>query len=146
MGRIDSLDGHTLDGHTLEGDRSLEVDFILSALEAAGHAHLQRRAAPRRSYRVQATLRLYSDEASSPPWVLYTRDACRRGLGFITRHRLPLGYGGVVHLRGPDGRVLEIHCTLSRCRETVNGWFEGALHFNREQYVFGLIRAASPSG
>jgi hypothetical protein len=29
-----------------------------------------------------------------------------------------------------------IRCTLLRCRETAPGWYEGALHFNRNQIVF----------
>ena len=29
---------------------------------------------------------------------IYTRDVCPRSLGFVTRHRLPLGYGGVVEI------------------------------------------------
>ena len=71
-----------------------------------------------------------------PAWRLYTRDASARGIGFVTRERLPLGYGGVVQLPSLNGRPLEINCTLFRCRDIGNGWFEGALHFNREQWLF----------
>ena len=114
-----------------------EVDLILSALEAAGVPHDNRRAHPRMSYRVAADLRLYSDPPGTPAWRLYTRDVSVRGLGFITAHRLPLGYGGVVQLATPQtGRIISVAGTLFRCRELTGGWFEGSLYFNREQWIF----------
>jgi hypothetical protein len=114
-----------------------EVDLILSAMEAAEGVHAaERREHTRKPYRVRAALRLFSDLPETPLWTLYTRDVNARGLGFITRHRLPLGYGGWVELSTPRGRKLRIHCTLFRCREAVQGWFDGALYFNREQHVF----------
>jgi hypothetical protein len=113
-----------------------QAEFILSALEAAGNEATERRQAPRLPYRVQGVLRLYSDSNRAEPWILFTRDVSPRGLGFITPERLPLGYGGVVEVEGPDGTPLQLDCTLLRCRETVNGWFEGAVYFNRPQWRF----------
>lgn len=122
-----------------------EVELIASALEAgqsaaagddeAGHP-FDRRALHRRRYRVIAQLQLFTDRPGTPPWCLYVRDADRRGLGFLTPHRLPLGYGGRLEVLAPDGTPLQLHCTLLRCRETVKDWFEGALAFNREQFQF----------
>ncbi len=123
-----------LAGKTLPG----EVEFILSALEAARQGPSERRSGDGRVvYRTLAELELFADASGAKPWVLYTRDVMARGMGFVTRHRLPLGYGGIVHVRGPKGETLSIDCTLRRCRETVNGWFEGALSFNREQWALG---------
>ena len=114
-----------------------EVELILSALEAAGAQHDNRRRYPRMPYRAIAALRLYSDPAGNDPWRLYTRDISVRGLGFITPHRLPLGYGGVVQIPTPrTGRLVSVAGTLFRCREVSPGWFEGSLYFNREQWVF----------
>ena len=113
-----------------------EVDLILSAMEAAEGTHSERREHTRQPYRMRAALRLFSDLPDTPLWTLYTRDVNERGLGFITRHRLPLGYGGWIELATPRGRKMRIHCTLFRCREAVKGWFDGALYFNREQHVF----------
>ena len=113
-----------------------EVQLVISALEAgAADPPTERRQCPRMRYRVKASLRLFSDPPGSPPWLLYTRDAGARGLGFITSHRLPLGYGGIVELPAPDGSMMSVQCTLNRCREAAAGWFEGALHFNRNQYL-----------
>ena len=125
-----------------------EVDLILSAMEAAQaegpadpHAELsapERRHRGRTPYRARAALRLFSDAPGEGPWSLFTRDVDRRGMGFITPHRLPLGYGGTVELHAPGGRRVTIPCTLFRCRQTVQGWYEGALYFNREQDGFDV--------
>ena len=113
-----------------------EAELILSALEAGGPEPDNRRRHPRRRYRVVAELRLFSDTPGTPRWRLFTRDVSVRGVGFITRERLPLGYGGIVELPAPDGRPMNVHGTLFRCREIGNGWYEGALYFNREQWLF----------
>jgi hypothetical protein len=122
-----------------------DVELIISALQA-GENHdyadptprttFAVRHLPRMDYRVRATLKLYSDIAGTGPWRLYTRDANARGLGFLTPHRLPLGYGGTVELRAPTGDVVTVPCTLLRCREVASGWFDGALCFNRDQAMF----------
>jgi hypothetical protein len=112
-----------------------EVDVILSAMDAGGGGD-EHRIQSRLPYRVRGELTLFSDPEGAEPWVLYTRDADQRGLGFITPHRLPLGYGGWINLLAPGGRKIRIQCTLYRCRQTVQGWYEGALHFNREQWAF----------
>jgi len=114
-----------------------EVELILSALEAGAPKHDERRVHERMPYRVLANLRLFSDQPGQPLWTLYSRDVSVRGMGFITPHRLPLGYGGVVQLPTPrTGRMLSITGTLFRCREVSTGWFEGSLYFNREQWIF----------
>jgi hypothetical protein len=114
-----------------------EADIILSAMEAAEGLHNnERREHDRLPYRTRAQLRLFSDPAGTEPWMLYTRDVNARGLGFITPHRLPLGYGGWIELVSPRGRKIRANCTLFRCREAVKGWYDGALYFNREQHVF----------
>ncbi len=110
-----------------------EAEFIMSALELAGHT-LERRNHLRQRYRVAASLSLYSEmEDGGEPIVLYTRDLSATSLGFITRRRLPLGYGGLLTLPNPDGTPHRIDCTLLRCREVTRGWYEGALYFNRPQ-------------
>ncbi|MGB7157412.1 MAG: PilZ domain-containing protein [Tepidisphaeraceae bacterium] len=122
-------------------DWPAEVDLVISALaagedRAATSTGAKPRHRPRISYRVLAELRLFSDQQEADPWRLYTRDASPRGLGFITPHRLPLGYGGTIELPTPNGHVIEVNCTLLRCREIATGWFDGALYFNREQAAF----------
>jgi hypothetical protein len=122
-----------------------EAELILSALEAgrgaAAAQYQDRRGHVRRPYRARAALRLFSDTSTAAPWVLYIRDIHSRGLGFITPHRLPLGYGGMLEMPHPTdkGQILCIPSTLLRCREAAPGWFEGSLYFNREQPAFDKI-------
>lgn len=113
----------------------VEVDLILSALDAGKSVDANRRLGSRLPYRVRALLKLFSDQHGEP-YVLYTRDVDPRGFGFITPNRLPLGYGGEVELFTPRGNKLRVHCTLLRCREASPGWYEGAAYFNREQWLF----------
>jgi hypothetical protein len=131
-----------------------EVDLIISAMDAAqsgaappltstAHAgvstqddSVDRRLRSRTPYRVRAELKLFSDPADTQPWLLYTRDIDAKGVGFITAHRLPLGYGGWIELFTPRGEKVRVNCTLFRCREAAPGWYEGALYFNREQWQF----------
>ena len=113
-----------------------DVEFILSALEAGQFNGPSRRRRERRPYRVHARLKLFSDAPQAEPWTLYTRDVSHQGLGFVTRHRLPLGYGGILTVINPQGREVKIDCTLLRCREAVTGWLEGSMYFNREQPGF----------
>lgn len=115
------------------------VQMILSALETANPPTSDRRALRRASYRSKAHLRLFTHASGAAPALLYTRDACTRGMGFITPHYLPLGYGGKVEVLMPNGRVAIAQCTLCRCRQLSPGWYEGALTFSREQHDFASL-------
>jgi hypothetical protein len=114
-----------------------EVELVLSALDCA-HAddHDDRRNTARLSYQVVALLSLFCETDDAPAIEIYTRDADTRGIGFITKTRLPLGYGGRLRIRLPDGSPTEIACTVLRCRACAGDWFEGALSFNRPQPDF----------
>ena len=107
-----------------------EVELIISALDAgdgaASDTHDNRRRHPRMPYRVIADLQLFSDQPGSAHGGSIPAMSRRTGLGFVTPHRLPLGYGGVVQLPSPAGRPVSVNGTLFRCREVGNGWFEGA--------------------
>lgn len=111
-----------------------EAKFILSALDAARAPRLDRRSAERTNYHVVAELRLYSDAAEAVTWTLYCRDVTSRSMGFIARSCLPLGHGGKLFVRGPRGEELAIDCSIRRCKLAVNGWYEGSVSFNREQW------------
>lgn len=109
-----------------------DVDLIISALHAAGAEGSNRRAAARVRHRVIARLSLFCSLAE-PPLRLFVRDCTERHMGFLTQSIVPLGFGGTVDFRGPDGQTKAIACVVNRCRECVPGWFEGVLHFNRAQ-------------
>ena len=107
-----------------------EVDIILSAMEAGQSIRSDRRDGGRSLHHTRADLRLFSENPLSPPTPLYTRDISPAGIGFITRERLPLGYSGVVNFQQEDGSKVSLACTIFRCREAINGWYEGALQFH----------------
>lgn len=123
-----------------------QVELILSALETGRHLADDRRDGPRQPYRVLGRLRLFSDAPHVKPWTVYTRDVHPRGIGFVTPHRLPLGYGGLIELPHPDGGMMTVTCTLFRCRQAAPGWYEGAAYFNREQPEFASDAEAEDSG
>ena len=115
-----------------------EVALVMSALEAGRHGAAtaaERRLARRRPLRAAAALRLYA-EADDDPVVVYTRDVGGRNVGFLCRHRLPLGYGGTIELPTIDGEPARIACVLLRCSPTAAGWFDASAAFNRLQPQF----------
>ncbi len=114
-----------------------EVSLVLSALEAGRHGRgaTDRRINRRHPLRATSVLRLYAD-AHRPPITVYTRDVGGRNVGFVTRERLPLGYGGTIELPGPDGDPARIACVLLRCSPSVQGWYDASAAFNRLQPQF----------
>jgi hypothetical protein len=130
--------GEEAPGGVLEADSALprDVEFIISALEAGPRPAEERQKLRRTSYRVAATLKLFSDDPDAPPMVLYTRHVNEQAVGVLSPQPLTLSHGGVVRIRSPQGEMMEIACTVLRCREVAAGWYEGALYFNREQPCF----------
>jgi hypothetical protein len=120
-----------------------EVEFMISALEAGPRPIVDRQKTRRMPYRVRATLKLYSDDPQMPPCLLYTRHIHSRAMGFLTARPLALSHGGVLMIPSPEGQVLQVSCTVLRCREAAPGWYEGAVYFNREQPIFSAERMMS---
>lgn len=125
------------DGFMDESAWPPEVELILSALDTAAQLRMsqggasdkkrdQRRSA-RRPHRVQAELHLFCDTFDHAPWIIYTRDTTATHIGFISDRCIPLGKAGKVRWRDARGKLRTATCAVSRCRETVTGWFEGAL-------------------
>jgi hypothetical protein len=145
MLRMSMEQPETLD--SIELEIPAEVELVMSALETVRHRAVDRRGARRNRYRVPARLRLFSDRPEIEPRTIYTRDIHPRGVGFISPDRLPLGHGGLIQFPLPDGGLASLHCTLCRCRQTANGWFEGSLNFNVERKEFDTIFDADvPAG
>lgn len=118
-----------------------EVDVVLSALDASRcHGGPDRRSVHRRPHRVPADLRLFADGPRGTPWELFSRDVDARGLGFVCRDRLPLGYGGLVELEAPDRTPILAPCTVYRCRECGPDWYEGSLYFHQPQPALNRLR------
>ena len=126
-----------------------EVEFVISALEAGPRPLVERQKVTRSKYRVRAMMKLFSDGAEVPGSLLFTRHISTQAVGFLSARRLPLSHGGLLSIPSPDGKVVEIACTVLRCREAAPGWFEGALYFNRDQMAFDaaeIERVMGPAG
>ena len=116
-----------------------DVAMVMSAMEAgrAGVAGLQRdrrAAGGRRPLRAPTALRLYADAEQAT--VVYTRDVGGRNVGFLSRRRLPLGYGGTIALPDANGDLTPVACVLLRCTPTAGGLFDCCAAFNRLQPQF----------
>jgi hypothetical protein len=115
-----------------------EVEFVISALEAGPKPAQDRQKMKRTAYRVRAALRLFSDPHEMAATLLFTRHVNPQAVGFLTNRRLPLSHGGILYVPSPQQqKLLQIYCTVLRCREAAPGWYEGAAYFNRQQNVFG---------
>jgi hypothetical protein len=112
-----------------------DVEFVISALEAGPRPLIERHKLRRTPYRVRAMLRLFSDSTGQPPCLLYTRHVNSQAMGFLSAKYLPLSHGGILRIPA-QGKLLEIYCTILRCREAAPGWYEGAVYFNRQQPTF----------
>ena len=110
-----------------------EVEMMISAIEAAPRTLRDRRKRYRTAHRTVASLKLFVD-GDRRSRTLYTRNVDSRGVGFLSPERLPLGYGGTIELLAPSGETVTANCTIFRCSEMVNGWYEAALSFNTEQW------------
>jgi hypothetical protein len=88
---------------------------------------------------VRAEYALFAERHSGESRELFTRDADGRGLGFVCRDALPLGYGGMVSLTSPGGHDIEVAATVYRCRPCANGWFEGTLYFHDDVDAFAPV-------
>jgi hypothetical protein len=113
-----------------------EVEFMISALEAGPRPLIDRQKVKRAQYRVRATLKLFSDPPDARPALLFTRNVTTQALAFLTADALTLSHGGILRIPTPSGEIIQINCTVLRCREAAPGWFEGAVYFNREQPFF----------
>jgi len=123
-----------------------EVEFVISALEAGPCPIAERQKLRRTPYRTRSLLKLYSDPPQSPAALLYTRSINRQAVGFLTDRHLTLSHGGVLRMPAPDGKTMDVACTVLRCREVAPGWYEGAVYFNRQQAMFDAEELAATRG
>ena len=116
-------------------DVPADVAMVMSAMEAGRFdaGARDRRAGRRRATRASAVLRLYADAGHAT--VVYTRDVTGRNVGFLSRSRLPLGYGGTIELPPPHGRggeAVPVACVLLRCTPAAGGFYDCCAAFNRQ--------------
>jgi len=129
-----------------------DARFVISVLngEQAGRAnggHDERRRHRREAFVSPAELEVLGD-ARPPRTAIFTRDASRWGVGFVTQRPLPTGRDATLRLwlgngsKGEaagsgsgsgSGELLMVRSCVLRCREVLPGWFEGAVLFYHEE-------------
>jgi hypothetical protein len=131
-----------------------DAGFVISILNGEqrrrGH-HDERRRFRRDPFVAPAELEVLGD-ARPPRTAIFTRDANRWGIGFVTQHPLPLARDATLRIwvaggpREAGGEMLMVRCCLLRCREVLPGWFEGAALFYHEEPRLEASAAATAAG
>jgi hypothetical protein len=107
--------------------------FVISVLngDQSGGDHQERRRFRREAFIAAAELEVLGD-ARPPRTAIFTRDANRWGVGFVTQKPLPLARDATLRMWF-EGEMMMIRCCVLRCREAAPGWFEGAVLFYHEE-------------
>lgn len=105
-----------------------DVIAVVTSLESAFPPIIQRRKLPRTAYKRQGTLSLNGQN----PFPVYTRDANKWTIGFLSSHKIESNQRGVLRLVGPDGVERDLRCRVIRSREVRPGWYDAAVEFPTE--------------
>ena len=113
-----------------------DARFVISVLngEQRCAGHDERRRFRRESFVAPAELEVLGD-AAPPRTAIYTRDASRWGVGFVTQRPLPVARDATLRI-WIGGEMLMVRSCVLRCREAAPGWFEGAVLFYHEEPRF----------
>lgn len=130
-----------------------DAQFVISILNGEQHAAVdERRRFRREPFIAPAELEVLGD-ARPPRARIFTRDANRWGVGFVSQQVLPIGRDATLRIWAPPrevrgrgfgesagkpageaaGEMLMVRCCVLRCREVLPGWFEGAALFYTEE-------------
>ena len=115
-----------------------DARFVISVLNGEKrHGHDERRRFGREPFIAAAELEVLGN-AAPPRTAIFTRDANRWGVGFVTQRPLPLAHDATLRIwiGGPPeggGEMLMVRSCVLRCREVLPGWFEGAVLFYHEE-------------
>jgi hypothetical protein len=117
-----------------------DARFVISILngEQRERPHDERRRFRREPFVAPAELEVLGD-ARPPRTAIFTRDANRWGVGFVTPKPLPIARDATLRIwiggarEGGGDEMLMVRCCLLRCREVLPGWFEGAILFYHEE-------------
>jgi hypothetical protein len=122
----------TPDGATLavtgDGDWPLEIRALLGALSKPSAAAVRdRRAKPRNHFRALATLWIMQKKCPVAAIPVYLRDYAAGAVSFVGQSCFTGEQRVELETRLPDGTLRRVPCTVSRCRQFREGWFEGVL-------------------
>lgn len=104
---------------------------------------IDRRRVPRRICRTRAWLEPLDHTGPLRNPIIYTRDVDQFGAGYIAQHDVSAVGKAILHLPITGSRPMRLPCTVRRCRELMNGWFEGVVDFKDVQMK--LMAMTTPS-
>ena len=117
-----------------------EAEQVLKSLVSAPPPAAERRGSPRQRYNRNAVLRVRGEAKQAS---VFTRDIHDRATGFVTSADVSNVDGATLHLPGPDGNDIVVHCRVRRARPVGKGWFEGVLEFSTPIALFSETRISS---
>ena len=121
---------------TTDGVAGVPADarFVISVLNGEHSVHNaahERRRVRRDPFVAAAEVEVLGD-APPPRTAVWTRDANRWGVGFVSQQVLPVARDATLRV-WVAGEMLMVRCCVLRCREVLPGWFEGAALFYNEE-------------
>jgi hypothetical protein len=143
---MEIVDAVGIESRTGVGGVPQDARFVISILNGEQGATHERRRFARQPLVAPAELEVLGD-AGPPRARIFTRDANRWGVGFVTQQVLPVGRDATLRIwvsaggemstdKGSGeaaGEMLMVRSCVLRCREVLPGWFEGAVLFYHEE-------------
>jgi hypothetical protein len=105
----------------------LEVRALFDALSQPVAVQRERRKGKRVKFRVEAQLLIPADKQDPAPLKVYLRDYDDRAVAFLSSQALQIGEPVELELPMSNGAVRRVRCKVGRCRQFLDGWFEGVL-------------------
>lgn len=107
----------------------LEIRCLLESLSRPAPVGQERRVRKRIPLQVAANIRFQPDPANPHTEIVdaYLRDYDERAVAFVTAQFFAVGQTVELHIPVSDGTTKKARCTIGRCRQFSNGWFEGVL-------------------
>jgi hypothetical protein len=113
----------------LERSWPLDARMAMFVLEAEGALEHEGRTRELERFvcRVGARLKPMND-ARLGMLDVFIRDVSAEHAGFISSHAVDVGASCWIDFVPAEGAPVRTVCTVGRCREFMNGWFEGVIH------------------
>ncbi len=102
----------------------LEIRALLESLSRPTLVEQERRTRQRTPFRLTATIHAGRDQE---PVEVYLRDYDDRAVAFVGSIFLAKDQHVELEIPDPNGTTRRVKCRVGRCRQFIDGWFEGML-------------------